>query len=176
MKNTTLFLLGMITLFGCEEIDELTQFQMDYEANFTVDAATDLSVPFEIGTPDIPTYSVSTFAANETRKDLVEEIKLTKLDLFLESPEKSDLGFLKSIEIFIQAEGQEETRIAWVDEVPDAVGDYLPLNVSNTDLKEYITPDNFSLRVATVTDELITTDHEIKIESSFFVDAKILGQ
>jgi hypothetical protein len=176
MKNTTLFLLGMITLFGCEEIDELTQFQMDYEANFTVEAATDLSVPFEIGTPDIPTHSVSTFAANETRKDLVEEIKLTKLDLFLESPEKSDLGFLKSIEVFIQAEGQEETRIAWVDEVPDTVGDYLPLNVSNTDLKEYITPDNFSLRVATVTDELFTTDHEIKIESSFFVDAKILGQ
>lgn len=176
MKNTTLFLLGMITLFGCEEIDELTQFQMDYDASFTVDAATDLAVPFEIGTPDIPTHSVSTFAANETRKDLVEEIKLTKLDLYLESPEKSNLGFLKSIEVYIQAEGMEEARIAWVDEVPDAVGDYLSLNVSNTDLKEYIKLDNFSLRVATVTDELITTDHDIKVESTFFVDAKILGQ
>ena len=161
---------------GCKEIDKLTQFQMDYDASITIDAATDLTVPFEIGTPDIPTYSVSTFAANETRKELVEEIKLTKLDLYLDSPEKSDLGFLKSIEVFIQAEGQEETRVAWADEVPDAVADYLSLNVSNTDLKEYIKLDNFSLQVITVTDEMITTDHEIKVEATFFVDAKILGQ
>jgi len=176
MKKAIVLFLGVFALFGCDEIDKLTQFQMDYEASITLDAATDLSVPFEIGTPDIPTYSVSTFAANETRKELVEQIKLTKLDLYLSSPEKSDLGFIKSIEVFIQAEGLEKTRIAWAEEVPDAVADYLSLNVSNTDLKEYIKLDNFSLRVETVTDEVITTDHDIKIESTFFVDAKILGQ
>jgi hypothetical protein len=50
------------------------------------------------------------------------------------------------------------------------------LNVSGADFQEYIKKDQFSLRCNTVTDELLTSDHEIDIATSFFIDAKILGQ
>jgi len=65
--------------------------------------------------------------------------------------------------------------VAWLDEIPADPGATLELETSNTDLKEYIKKDSFSLRAATVTDELITSDHHVDIHSVFFVDAKILG-
>jgi len=50
------------------------------------------------------------------------------------------------------------------------------LETTGTDLKEYIKADEFKLRVNTITDEVIATDHQIDINSVFFVDVKILGQ
>ena len=61
------------------------------------------------------------------------------------------------------------------EEVPEDAGNVITLDTSDTDLKEYIKKDEFSLRLNTVTDELISTDHELEVNSTFFVDAKILG-
>ena len=121
------------------------------------------------------TNSESTFAVNDTRKDLIEEIKLTDLELVMISPEEADFSFLNSIEVYISADGLEEILIANLDEVPEDAGNVITLDTSDTDLKEYIKKDEFSLRLNTVTDELMSTDHELEVNSTFFVDAKILG-
>jgi len=101
---------------------------------------------------------------------------LKELSLTLTSPASSNFSFLNSIEIFLKADGLSEIKIAWKDEVPANTDDYLELETTKTDLKEYIKKDNFILRVNTVTDKLLTSDHQLEITSVFFVDAKILGQ
>jgi hypothetical protein len=175
-KLFLLLAIGSLSLSGCKEIDKLTQFNMDYNETVVILSSTGINLPFNLFTPDVESNSESTFSVNDTRKDLVEEIRLTKLDLTLTSPSNGDFSFLKSIEIFISADGLSEVKIAWKENIPSDVDNYIELETSDTDLKEYIKKDKFKLRLNTVTDELITSDQHIDIHSVFFVDAKILGQ
>ena len=85
-----------------------------------------------------------------------------------------DFDFLNEIHIYIQAEGLSELKIASKTDIPADV-DNIDLDVNSNDLKEYIKKDNYSLRLNTVTDEAMSQDHQIDVNSTFFVDAKILG-
>ncbi len=176
MKLVRLLFIGLtVFILGCKKIDKLTQFNMEYNETVVVPSSTGISLPFNILSPDIETNSESTFAVNDTRKDLIETILLTQLDLTLTSPSNEDFSFLESVEIFISADGLNESRIAWKDEIQSNTENTLNLVVGNEDLKEYIKKDNFVLRLKTVTDEVITSDHHIEVHSVFFVDAKVLG-
>ncbi len=170
-------MLGIIMFISsCDKIDELTQFDMEYETNYTISSSTGLNVPLELMSPDIESNSASTFENNNTKKDLVEEIRLEALSIVVLSPSNGDLSFLKSIEIYIEADGLDEKLIAWKDNIESNVGSSLSLETSGDDLKAYIKKDNFQLRLRTVTDEVISQDYELRADSRFFVDAKVLGQ
>jgi len=178
MRNLKMIAFGgiLVLLSGCKKIDALTKFNMEFNETVVVPASTGINLPFNVLAPDVETNSESTFAINDTRKDLIEEIKLTALDLTLTSPATEDFGFLKSISVFLSAEGLSEIKVAWKEVVPDNAGKTLILDITDSDLKEYIKKDKFSLRLNTVTDEFLTSDYHIKVHSVFFVDAKVLGQ
>ncbi len=161
---------------SCKKIDELTKFEMDYNATVVIPSTSGLGLPFSVLTPSVTSNSEATFEVNDTRKDLIEEILLKKLELRIDSPSGGDFGFLESIEIFINAEDLNELKIAWYDNVPDSQGNTLDIFTTDSDLKEYIKKDNFTLRVKSITDETIASDYEINVYSQFFVDAKVLGQ
>ena len=179
MKNFFLLALFLtsIILFtsGCDKADELTQFDMEYNEAVTIPSSTGINLPFNLFAPEVESNSESTFAVNDTRKDLIEEILLTTLELKLTSPSNGDFGFLKSIEIYLDANGLSEKKIAWKENIPSDIGNRLVLETTGTDLQEYIKKDEFTLRLNTVTDEFITSDHHIDVHSVFFVDAKVLG-
>lgn len=175
MKNILLPVFILITLtFGCKKAEELTQFDIDYSSEVTIPSSTGISLPFDLFTPDVETNSESKFAINDTRKDKIEFISLKKLQLVIKSPSGADFSFLESIEIFINANGLSEKRVAWKENISPSAGSDLSLDVSEINLQEYILKDEFSLRVQTVTDEVITQDHVLEINSTFFVDAKLL--
>lgn len=168
--------LCLLLLFaGCKKIDRLTQFDMDYDESVVVPSSTGINLPVDILTPDVETNSESTFASEDTRKDLIEEIRLTTMNMTITSPTNSDFSFLRSISVYISADGLSETRLAWKDSVPASTGPALTLDVTGGDLKEYIKKENYTLRVHTITDELISADHHIDIHSVFFVNAKLIG-
>ena len=176
MRSVFLFSLFIIVVSsGCKKLSELTRFNIDYNTTATIPSATGINLPFNIFTPDVETNSSSTFSVNNTNKDLVEEIKLSTLRLELTSPSGADFSFLKSVNIYISASGLPEVKMAWKDVVPDNAGATINLDVSSADLKEYIKKDKFSLRLNSVTDELITAEHRLNIFSTFAVDAKVLG-
>jgi len=160
---------------GCSQIDKLTQFSLDYNETFVIPSVIGLNLPFNILTPNIKTNSKQVFEINDTRKDLVEEIQLEKLALNIIDPADADFSFLESIEIYITAEGLEEVLVAWKYDIDDSVGSSIILETSGDDLAPYIILDEFSLKFTTVTDKIILSDHTIEVQSSFFVDAKILG-
>ena len=176
LKTPVFFWLCAIILFsGCKKIDELTQFTMEYEQNVTIPSSSAVDLPFVVVTPEMSTNAESTFSNNDTKKELIEEIRLTQMTLTLEAPSEEDFSFLKSIEISIDADGLDEIVIANKSEIPDNIGNKLELDVINKDLKEYIKKEAFRLRITTTTDELLSSDHEVKVYSAFFVDAKVLG-
>jgi hypothetical protein len=178
MKKILLLTLLSITIMisGCNKINKLTQFEIEYNETAVIESSIGINLPFNIYTPNITTNSASTFAINDTRKDLVEEVILTALDLTLTTPQDADFSFLKSIEVYLSAEDLPEILIAWNDAVPSNTGNYLELETAEADLQEYIKKDQFSLRLQTITGELLLSDHSIDIHAVFFVDAQILGQ
>ncbi|SDD85345.1 hypothetical protein SAMN05421636_102114 [Pricia antarctica] len=174
MRNIFLFLTLLFTISSCDKVDELTKFDLEYNSKVVVPGATGINLPFNMLTPDMETNSESQFEVNDTRKDLIEEIRLTKLQMVITAPTNADFSFLKTIEVFISAEGLDEIKIAEKD-VDENAGSTLDVDVLDIDLKEYIKKDEFNLRLNTVTDEVINEDHEIDVNSTFFVDAKIFG-
>jgi hypothetical protein len=175
MKRIALFIFTVCLLNSCDIIDELTKFNMEYNSTVEIESTANLNLPFDVFTPDVETNSESEFEVNDTRKDLIEDIRLRKLDLDITSPSDQDFSFLESVEIFISAEGLQEIRIAYMDEVPETIGNLISLDVEDVDIKEYIKKDKFNLRLNTVTDEVLTNDCSIAVKCIFFVDAKILG-
>ena len=179
MKNINLFtgiFLVVLLSAGCNEFDEWTQFDIEYNKSVSISATTGINLPVNIPTPPIPTNSSSEFKVNNTARKLVEKIRLKKLVLTIKSPSDADFSFLKSVEVYISAEGMEEMKIAWKDHISNDIGNTIELEVSNENLKEYILKDEITLRLRTVTDEILGKDHQIDVHSVFFVDARILGQ
>ena len=164
-----------LILIACKAIDKFTQFNMTYNETVVIPSSTGINLPTNIDSPEIESNSEATFSANDTRKDKIEDVKLTAMDLTLTSPANGDFSFLKSVEIFIYAEGLEETKIAWKYDISDDAGNTLDLETSDTNLEEYIKKESFKLRLTTVTDKIITSEHKINVHSIFFVDAKVLG-
>lgn len=175
LRHTLFTLFIVITFCSCDKLDELTKFDIEYSQRATIPSSTGIDLPFDVFTPETETNSESEFEINDTRKDLIEEIRLTQLELVIISPDGADFSFLESISVFISADGLDEIQIASLAEVSDNTGTRLNLDTSDIDLKDYIKSDKFSLRLNTVTDELLSTDHELEVNSTFFVDAKILG-
>ena len=174
MKYLVLSFL-IVCAFSCNKVDKLTQFNMDYTTQVTIPSNTVVSLPIDLFTPDIQSNSESTFSSNNTNKDLIEEVKLTSMNLVLKSPTNGDFSFLDEVRVFIDADGLNETEIATALNISAAVDDELELDTDDVNLMEFLKKDKFSLRVYTVTDEAIVQDHEIEVNSTFFVDARILG-
>lgn len=175
-KHLCIYCSILITFTGCKKIDKLTKFNMEFNETVVIPASTGINLPFNILTPNVETNSESTFAVNNTRKDLINEIRLTKLDLRITAPSNGTFSFVKSLSIFLSADGLSETKIAWIENVSSNVGNVLNLDVSGADLKEYIKKDKFTLRLNTVTDELITSDYQINVHAIYQVDAKLISK
>ena len=168
-------LFSLVLLGACQKVDKLTQFHMNYTSSVTVSSGIKVNLPFDMMTPDVTTHSESEFTVNNTRKDLIQEIRLTKLTLQVTSPATADFSFMKSIHIYLNADDLGETEIAHLDNIPDNAGRQLTLETASDDLQEYIKRDKFTLRVEAVTRKIPAQDVDIDVDSQFWVNARILG-
>ncbi|MES2620115.1 MAG: hypothetical protein V4615_04615 [Bacteroidota bacterium] len=175
MKNILLSLIILSALGSCNKLDKLTQFNVDYESDIVYSAGLPVNLPVNISTPDMATNSEEEFAINDTRKDLIESIKLTQLKLDITSPNGQTFSFLKEVRVYISAAGLAEIEIARKLNIDDTVGDELLLDIVDAELKEYIKADKFVLKVSGTTDQILTSNVTARVYSNFFVDAKILG-
>lgn len=176
MKKILIFISVIVLTHGsCKEIEQLTHFYMDFTSNITVESTFIIDVPFDVWTPNISTFSDEVFKKNNTNSNMVEEIVLKEMKMNITSPESQSFDFLKSIEIYISAEGFEEEKIAWHNDIPQTGLSSINLETSDDDLKEYIKKDGYKLRTRVVTRQVISESTDIEIISTFFVDAQILG-
>lgn len=174
-KQFSSLLFSCLVLFSCKAIDKLTMFDVDYQTTFSVSSTTLIDAPFSLFTPEVTTESESTFEENDTRKDLIESIKLKTIKLTLTSPEEGDFNFLREIHIYIESENTSEVEIAYLIDLENTNSKIIELTTSNQELKDYIKDDSYTLRVKSITDETLSQNHNITIDTKFRVDAEILG-
>ena len=159
---------------SCDSLNKFTKFTLAYTTEVTVLASTGISLPIDLITPDMETNSESEFTLNNTNAELVEEILLQSLEIELTEPQNGDFSFLKSATVYMNATGLPEIEIADINNIPDNVGNTLLFDVSDKNLKDYLSQEKFSLRVQTITDELLTQNHTFQVNATFFVNALTL--
>jgi hypothetical protein len=159
---------------SCNAIKKLGQFYIDYNSQFTIAAGLPLNLPITIASPDVVTNADETFEINDTRKDLVQTIKLKQLTLTITAPQGQTFSFVKNVTVYISADGQPQVEIAHKDSIPANVGTQLDLDLYDVELQNYIKADKFKLTVTTTTTQVLTSDVSINVYSKFFVQANLL--
>lgn len=175
MRKLILIGMSLVLIAACKDLEKLTEFDLNYSSSVTIEKSTGLDLPVTLLTPDMETNSESEFAVNDTRKDMVEEIILTGLDMTITSPDGQTFSFLESITVYIAADDLPEVEVASQTNVSASTGGKLSLETTGQNMKDYIVKDKFNLRVETVTDEALSQDTDIEIDSRFFVNARVLG-
>jgi hypothetical protein len=174
-KNFVFILFVAFLLTSCDTLSKLTQFEMPFTASVTIPKSTPINLPFNLPTPDIETNSATFFSSKNISTDLIDKITLKKLELSVTSPANGNFSFLKTIEIYMSADGLEDVKVASLENISNNAAMPLQLTVDTLNLKPYILKDKFGLKVKATTDELITTDYSVDVKTTFFVDAKIAG-
>lgn len=172
-------LLAVIALFsfsGCDKVDDLTKFDMEYNSTITIPSANLVGIGgvLNFGTPDITTNSENTFKNNNTDADLVESVKLKSMILTIDSPVGEDFSFVKSIKLFIKADGLPRRQLASKSDISN-IETTLELAVDDVELREYLLKNEFSIDSEITTDEVVDQEYKINVNTVFRVDAKILG-
>jgi hypothetical protein len=76
-----LTIIFLSVLSYCSEVEDLLTFTISDETQFTVQSTSPLNLPIEIATPSVTTNSNQKFENNNTKADLVKDVKLTELKL-----------------------------------------------------------------------------------------------
>ncbi len=164
----TVFIVGFLMFASC---DKLLTFDVSDSTTTTVDAnILPFQLPYELPTPDVTTNSESEFAQNDTKVELVKEIILKRLALTITSPSDKTFSFLKSIEIYISADGEDETKLAWNNDVQSSAKS-IELETTSAALDKYVKKSSYKLRTEVVTKETLTQSVDIKIDFTFQVTA-----
>lgn len=167
------FVLVPVFLFltGCSIFNALITFEIENSAEFTVPASI-AAIEVLDSSPDVQTSSQQTFENNNTRADLVENVKLSELTLTITDPDGRTFSFLKSLKIYISNDSEGESLIAEIQDIPEDAGRVIELDTTGAVLDEYIKEDSFDLRFEAVTRETTATKTDIRADMVFRVKAK----
>jgi hypothetical protein len=169
MKKISIVLICLI-LAQCKTVDDLLTFTISDQVTITVPSSSPLSLPVELATPDVTTNSNQKFANNNTQASLVKDVKLQELTMSIQSPSGKTFSFLKSIQIFISTNSNDEILLASMDNIPVSVSS-ISLTPTQAKLDTYAKASSYKLRTTIVTRETLTQNVEMKTDLKFKVTA-----
>lgn len=162
---------------SCEEAQDLLTFELKETANFTVPRLIHaVDTNFTITTPNIPTNLKKTAEANGTNLDLVKDINLSSIKLTSTDPSTQDLGFLKTLNLYILTDNLPEKLIATKSNIPTGVGNELSLDATGAILDDYLKSDEFKLKIDIGADETLDQATEIASELVMSITADPLSR
>jgi hypothetical protein len=177
MKKTAGILVAALIVLGItsckktkDDINKATEFDMTYASEFTIPSSPSYTAttPVDFNSPDIPTQSSSKFAAEETTKDLIEEIKLTKFTI---SNPSGNLNFVSSIAIYIKTSGLGDVLVASKSNIPQNVSS-VSADLTGANIKEFIFKDKIQFRVTATITSGLSTEQKLKIDETVHVKGK----
>ncbi|SHI37150.1 hypothetical protein SAMN02745146_0677 [Hymenobacter daecheongensis DSM 21074] len=174
MKKTQLLavvlLLLLIGTFSCKKINELLTFEISDTQSFKIPATPLISsIPVVLPVP-VTNRASETFSNNNTRADLVKDVKLSKLTLTITDPTTENFDFLKSIKISIGTDQNDKVVMAFLDDVPRGAQS-IELTSTNTPLDKYIKAPNYTLYTEVAVRAATTKEITVKEETRFKVTA-----
>jgi len=172
MKTKSYLILSLFALFifSCSVVDSLFTFTMDEQTTFTIPAGIPVNTPLDLTTPDIASNSSTVFENNNTRADLVKDIKLKELKLTVTNPANKSFSFLKSVHLYISTTSSDEIELAYLDNI-NSTTSTLNLTCTSAKLDTYVKASSFKIRASGVTKEAISQDISIKADMKFQVTA-----
>lgn len=175
MKKLTFlfFIAALFTLASCEElITKLLRFDIKHSQTFTLPGQGILFTgPLWSSPVTVTTNSEESFKNKNTRAELVKDVTLSKLVLTIQDPADEDFGFLKDVEIWIDADEADEVKLAYLNDIPANIGNTIELTSTNAKLDKYIKAPSFSIRTKVTMDEALARDVTIKSDMTFKVSA-----
>ncbi len=170
LKFCFFLMIVIVSICNCNKVDDLLTFTISNQASITIPSSSPITLPFEILLPDISSNSSREFENNNTRTDLIKDVKLVELNLSITSPADKTFSFLKSIHIYISTDGSDEIELAYLDDI-SSVADSIALITTNAKLDKYIKSSIYKLKTETVIRETVTENIEILIDLKFKVTA-----
>lgn len=175
MRKLLLIAFVAAAFAGCKKGDlGVITFDVTQTGSFEYPPNNDILSLLEVTTPAINSSWKGQFENNNTNADNIEEMKLKTANLVIKDPPGQTWKFMKSMEVWIEAEGIQETKIAYNDNIDENIGQTLALTPVDVDLKPFAQKDQFSLTIRTKARE--TTSEWIKgdIEMVFKVTADVI--
>ena len=166
--------LSVITLVllitSCNAIDDLLTFTIDNQTTFKISSGFPIGTAFNVITPDVSTNSSSTFENNNTRADLVKDVKISELKLTITNPTDKSFSFLKSVRLFISTDANDEIQLAYLENI-NSTTNILNLICTEQRLDKYIKAPSYRIRTEAVLKESIAQDITVKADMKFRVTA-----
>lgn len=159
------------TLFSCEKVKELLTFEVHDSAVFTIPSLTGINSPLSIPVPPIKSSSSQAFENNNTKASLVKDVVLKELTLHITDPEDKTFKFLKSLEIYITADGEKEILLASKYNIQESSGQTLSLDPTGSKLDPYLKKDSYSIRTVVEVREIPGEDVTVQADLVFRVTA-----
>jgi hypothetical protein len=175
MKKIFVIILAVLSLGSCKKLKQLTVFDVKYDVDLVIPANSIVDIPISVISPDMNTNIQETLSANDSRVDKLESVKIKSIILQVTSPSGKTFSFLKNAEIYLGAESLPEVLIAVKQNIPNSVGSELQLDITDTELLNYIKKDKITFRANVTTDEVLPQNVSVKAKTVFTLDAKILG-
>lgn len=170
IKRITAIIILAFLIVSCSVIDRLLTFTVSNQTSFKIDSGFPLNIASEITTPDVTTNSSSVFENNNTKANLVKDVKLQELKLTITDPADKTFTFLKSIHIFISTDANDEIELAYLDNI-NSTSNTINLICSPEKLDKYIKASSYKLRVKAVIGETVSQDITVKGNMKFKVTA-----
>ena len=172
MKITKLLIIvSVLALQGCDDVEKMLTFHINDRTSIRIEKSLAvIDLPLEIPTPAVTSNSQQQYENNNTRADLVKEVKLDQLKLTITSPEGKHFSFLKTIRIFISAPDQDKIELASLDDVPPTAS-VIELAPTAQQLDAYARSSSYDLHTEVTTDETLTEDVDIQVDLRFRVTA-----
>lgn len=160
----------ILFLLSCNEVDKLLTFSVTNQSSFTIASGFPLNSPIDIPTPDVTTNSTTQFSNNGTRADLVKDVKLKELKLTVINPAGKTFSFLKSVQLYISTNANDEILLASYDNV-NTTSNNINLICTGQKLDNYIRASSYKLRAKITTKETLSQNVDVQIDSRFSVVA-----
>ncbi|WP_242921313.1 hypothetical protein [Pontibacter liquoris] len=172
MKKLLLPLLLLLVVAGtsCDKIEDLLTFYINHDESIKIESSFPVGALVPLTPVTVTTNSNEEFKNNKTRAELVKNVTLSKLALTVTDPQGENFNFLKSIEIYISSDAKGETKIAYLNEVPQNATS-LELTSTNAKLDEYLKSDTYTIRTKAALAKPVSSDITIKAAMRFKVTA-----
>lgn len=172
MKKYTYTALATLCLFvaSCSVVDQLLTFTISNQTTITIGSGFPIGTAMSIVIPEVTTNSSAEFENNNTKADLVKDVKLTQFTLTITDPTNKTFSFLKSIELYISTDSSDEILLASKNDI-NSTTNTVVLIPTTAKLDKYIKAPSFNLRTKAVIKETISQDITVKGDMKFKVTA-----
>ena len=170
MKQIRILLPLLLLLFvSCEKINDLLTFEITSSDTIKIPASGLIDAPLIAPVP-VPVNSQQSFQNNNTKADLVRDVRLVKLTLTIVDPAAENFDFLDNIKIYIGTSGEDKVLLASLDKIPAGVS-IIELVSGNAQLDNYIKASSYTLYTEVGLRSNVAHELTVQADSRFKVTA-----